>query len=589
LLEAQELFHRVFDEAPIGMAMLDLELRFEGVNDALCQITGYSREQLEATGPEAITDPDDLGKHDREIAALIAGDADGFRCEKRFVHAGRGPVWVAVQMTVLRDADARPLRLIAQIQDITDRRSSEERLVYLADHDPLTGLLNRRSFERELDAHRMREARYGGRGAMIMLDLDHFKFINDTLGHPAGDEAIITASRVLASRLRGTDVLARLGGDEFAVLLPTADSAQARLVADELLGALRSETVELGRHARPLAASAGIALFESTEALSGEDVLVNADLAMYDAKISGRDRIELYAPDEPGGSRMKGRLTWAQRIGGALQHDGFTLLAQPIVELATGRTTQHELLLRMRDEHGEHVLPGSFLYIAERLGMVQEIDRWVTTQAINLLAEHRDDGEELTLEVNLSGLSVGDPELLALVSRELERTGVAPRSLIFEITETAAVVNMPRAAQFIRDLNELGCRFALDDFGAGYGSFYYLKHLPFDFLKIDGEFVKNCRTSATDRLLLKAAVDIAAGMGKRTIAEFVGDQETVRLLANLGVDYGQGFHLGHPEPLKRHATRAAARRRHRLQRRSDLRAAARQLPGSGSRDADHGR
>ena len=172
-------------------------------------------------------------------------------------------MWVAVQMTVLRDGDARPLRLIAQIQDITDRRSSEERLVYLADHDPLTGLLNRRSFERELDAHRMRKARYGGRGAVIMLDLDHFKFINDTLGHHAGDEALIKTSRVLASRLRETDVLARLGGDEFAVLLPKADSTQARLVAEELLGALRAVTVELGPHARALAASAGIALFES--------------------------------------------------------------------------------------------------------------------------------------------------------------------------------------------------------------------------------------------------------------------------------------------------------------------------------------
>ena len=333
------------------------------------------------------------------------------------------------------------------------------------------------------------------------------------------------------------------------MLLPAADSSQARLVADELLGALRSETVELGPHTRPLTASAGISLFESTDELSGEDMLVNADLAMYDAKNGGRDRAELYAAGEQGSSRMKGRLTWAQRIGGALQHDGFTLLTQPIVELATGRTSQHELLLRMRDEHGEHVLPGSFLYIAERLGMVQEIDRWVTTQAINLLAEHRDHGEEPTLEINLSGLSIGDPDLLALVSRELERTGVAPHNLIFEITETAAVINMPRASQFIRDLNELGCRFALDDFGAGYGSFYYLKHLPFDFLKIDGEFVKNCRTSETDRLLIKAAVDIADGMGKRTIAEFVGDQETVRLLADLGVDYGQGFHLGHPEPL----------------------------------------
>jgi EAL domain-containing protein (putative c-di-GMP-specific phosphodiesterase class I) len=330
------------------------------------------------------------------------------------------------------------------------------------------------------------------------------------------------------------------------VLLPTADSAEARLVADELLAALRAETVELGPHARPLTASAGIAVFESGVELTGEDALVNADLAMYDAKHAGRDRAEIYASGEQGGSRMKGRVTWAQRIGGALQHDGFTLMEQPIVELATGHTCEHELLLRMRDGHGDLVPPGSFLYIAERLGMVQEIDRWVITQAIGLLAEHRQRGEQLTLEVNLSGLSIGDPTLLALISRELERTGAQPHELIFEITETAAVLNMTRAGQFIRDLTTLGCRFALDDFGAGYGSFSYLKHLPFDYLKIDGEFVKNCCSSKTDRLLIKAAVDIAAGMGKHTIAEFVGDEETVRLLTSLGVDYGQGFHLGRP-------------------------------------------
>jgi EAL domain-containing protein (putative c-di-GMP-specific phosphodiesterase class I) len=246
---------------------------------------------------------------------------------------------------------------------------------------------------------------------------------------------------------------------------------------------------------------------------------------------------------------MKGRLTWAQRIGGALQHDGFTLLAQPIVDLASGRASQYELLLRMRDERGELIPPGTFLYIAERLGMVQEIDRWVTEQAIGLLAEHLAHGDELTLEVNLSGLSIGDPGLLVLISRGLERTKIAPRQLIFEITETAAVVNMTRAGRFARDLTRLGCRFALDDFGAGYGSFYYLKHLPFDYLKIDGEFVKGCRTSNTDRLLIKAAVDIASGMGKLTVAEFVGDEETARLLTRLGVDYGQGFYLGRPVPL----------------------------------------
>jgi diguanylate cyclase (GGDEF)-like protein/PAS domain S-box-containing protein len=549
LREAEERFRRAFDEAPIGMAMLDLDGRFIEVNGALTEITGHSRDELEQTSLGAITHPDDLDAEQRAIAREASDGVETVRTETRLVNARKHQIWIALQVTLLRDAEGAPLRLLAQIQDITDRRRYEERLRRLADHDALTGLLNRRSFERELEAHRVRTARYGGAGAAMVLDLDHFKFINDTLGHKAGDEAISRAAEVLHSRLREADVLARLGGDEFAVLLPQAGAAEARLVADQLLASLRAETVELGDHSRALAASVGIALFAADGALSGEDVLVNADLAMYDAKHAGRDRAELYADGEQPGSRMKGRLTWAQRIGGALQHDGFTLLAQPIVDLASGRASQYELLLRMRDERGELIPPGTFLYIAERLGMVQEIDRWVTEQAIGLLAEHLAHGDELTLEVNLSGLSIGDPGLLVLISRGLERTKIAPRQLIFEITETAAVVNMTRAGRFARDLTRLGCRFALDDFGAGYGSFYYLKHLPFDYLKIDGEFVKGCRTSNTDRLLIKAAVDIASGMGKLTVAEFVGDEETARLLTRLGVDYGQGFYLGRPVPL----------------------------------------
>ncbi len=552
LREAEERFRRAFDEAPIGMAMLDLDLHFEQANDALCEITGSSREELEATTLPAITHPGDRGEQEHELACVLAGEAAGFRSEKRLIQAGRGSTWVVVQVALLHDADGLPLRFLAQIQDVSDRRRYEQWLRHLADHDPLTGLLNRRSFERELDAHRARKARYGGRGAAILLDLDHFKFINDTLGHGAGDQAITRAAGALKSRLRTTDVLARLGGDEFAVLLPRADASEARMVAGQLLGALRAETVELGGRARPLAASAGISLFESEGDLSREDVLVNADLAMYDAKNAGRDRAELYAAGEDRTSRMKGSVTWAERIGGALQNDGFTLLAQPIVELATGRESQCELLLRMQDGGRGLVQPDAFLDIAERLGLVQEIDRWVTVQAIKIVAERRARGIELTVEVNLSGLSIGDGDLLALVGDELERTNVPPGSLIFEITETAAVTNMHRAGQFARDLTQLGCRFALDDFGAGYSSFYYLKHLPFDFLKIDGEFVKGCCTSETDRLLIKAVVDIATGMGKRTIAEYVGDEQTARLLRNLGVDYGQGFHLGRPARLNGH-------------------------------------
>jgi EAL domain-containing protein (putative c-di-GMP-specific phosphodiesterase class I) len=245
-------------------------------------------------------------------------------------------------------------------------------------------------------------------------------------------------------------------------------------------------------------------------------------------------------------------MKWAKKITQALAEDHFELLAQPIQPLRGDRPTQYEMLLRMRDGHGDLIPPRTFLYIAERLGLIQEIDRWVVAHAIDLLAEHRAVGRALRFEVNLSGHSIGDPELLELIERRLRETGVPPDWLIFEITETAAVANIARAAAFAVRLSELGCHFALDDFGAGFGSFYYLKHLPFDYLKIDGEYVRHCATNETDRILISAVVQIARGMGKHTIAEFVGDQETVEVLARLGVDYGQGYFLGHPEPLANH-------------------------------------
>ena len=548
LRDAEDRFRRAFEEAPIGMAMLDCDSRFVEVNEALCDITGYSLDQLEATSLDAITHPDDLCVEEHAVADLLGDDSSTYRAERHLVRASSELVCVAIHATALRNAAGGPLMVLAQIQDITDRRHIEERLRHLAEHDALTGLLNRRGIERELQARSALSERYGGGGAMIVVDLDHFKFINDTLGHDAGDEAIARAAAVLASRLRETDLIARIGGDEFVVLLPHADAATARHVANQLLGALRQETVAVGRHARPLTASAGIALLGSDAGL--EDALMNADLAMYDAKNAGRDRAELHiAGEDHESTTMKGRVTWAQRIGEALQHDGFILLAQPIIGLATGHTSQYELLLRMRDQRGNLIEPDAFLHIAERLGMVQEIDRWVTQRAIALLAESGARREELTLDINLSGLSIGDAELLALVTRELEQSNVAPRNLVFEVTETAAVIDMTRASQFAHDLTRLGCRFALDDFGAGYGSLYYLKHLPFDFLKIDGEFVHSCLSSETDRLVIKAAVGIATGLGKRTIAEHIGDEQTTNLITRLGVNYGQGFHLGRPGAL----------------------------------------
>ncbi len=303
---------------------------------------------------------------------------------------------------------------------------------------------------------------------------------------------------------------------------------------------------------RRVTASVGVARFDEGERLTPDEMMVNADLAMYDAKEDGRDRVARYRSEKHDRPKIESRMRWAQRINEAIINDGFELLAQPIVSLTAHEPVQHELLLRMRDHHGDLIPPGSFLFIAERLGLIREIDHWVTERALDMLAEDLVANGDLRLEVNLSGHSIGDERLLEIVERRLHDTGVAPERLIFEITETAAVANIARAAAFADRLSGLGCQFALDDFGAGFGSFYYLKHLPFDYLKIDGEFVRHCAENRTDRILISAVVQIARDMGKRTIAEYVTSEEIADVVTRLGVDFGQGFHFGRPRPLAQH-------------------------------------
>ena len=549
---AEERFHSAFADAPIGMALTNMDGTFREVNRALADLTGYSPDELVGSHFSTITHPEDVPADAERIQAVIDGRADTFQNEKRYLHASGEVVWVSVHGAAIRDADGRPVHLLKQVVDISERRSYEAKLQHMADHDPLTGLLNRRSFERELEKHMTRVGRYGAEGAAIVLDVDHFKYVNDTHGHNVGDELIVRVAQMLRERLRDTDVLARLGGDEFAVLLPREKCESATAVAEDLLEQVRTVMSPGGSGKRPrrLTASVGVAAFTGEDGLTGEDVLVNADLAMYDAKEAGRDQVSVARGDGLGEARMKGRVTWAERIRRALEEDRFVLLAQPIVDLASGRASQYELLLRMRDDTGDLIPPGAFLAIAERLDLIQDIDRWVTTRAIDLLAHYHRAGVEVTFEVNLSGRSIGDPGLLELIEQRLAQTGVSPSWLIFEVTETSAVANIPRARDFGERLSELGCRFALDDFGAGFGSFYYLKHLPFDYLKIDGEFVRNCVGNATDRLIIESVVGIARGLHKQTIAEFVGDEETVRMLGDLGVDFAQGYHTGKPAPLE---------------------------------------
>ena len=432
---------------------------------------------------------------------------------------------------------------VLTFNDVTERKRFEAHLQYLADHDPVTGLLNRRRFEQELDRHLSYDARYGSGGAVLALDLDNFKYINDTLGHHAGDEVITRVARNIRDRMRETDTLARLGGDEFVILLPEAGIEQAQSVARSVIDAVRGNAVTAAGQQIRVTASVGVTTFGNRQ-VNGESLLVEADLAMYDAKAAGRDGVAVYTPMTVREAQIESRLSWVGRVRAALEEERFTLFSQPVISVETGETVQHELLLRMMD-NGQIVLPGSFLASAERFGLMPSVDQWVVQQAIRLLAAA---DPSLCVEVNVSGESMVDDSLTKALASELSATGIDPARLIVEVVEQIAVANLDETRRFAQEVRNLGCKFALDDFGAGFGSFYYLKYLPFDYLKIDGDFIHSLPANHTDQLVVQAVADIARGLGKRTIAEFVGDDDTIALLRDCGVDMAQGYHVARPGP-----------------------------------------
>lgn len=452
------------------------------------------------------------------------------------------------QVILAHKTPAGEVEFIATVmRDISDRKRMEAQLAYLANHDPLTGLFNRRHFQEQLERHLALSQRYNHCGALLFIDLDEFKEINDTLGHQAGDELLQSLAKLLQEQLRETDILGRLGGDEFAILLPETPASGVHLLTQRLLEALQRHVVVTNGQLVRISASIGVTLFPD-HGTTAKELLARADLAMYKSKENGRNCLSVYTPNADWQDQVEFKNIWKNRICEALEQDLFVLYYQPISDLRSNQTSRYELLLRMVGKAGELIAPNAFLPIAESSGLICQIDRWVVHQAIHLIAASKKMGRDLELEVNLSGKSLADDELLLTIRRELASTGINPASLILEITETAAIADISRAHKFINTLKQIGCKFALDDFGIGYSSFSQLKYLPVDYLKIDGSFIKNLSEDLANRHLVKAIVEFSHGLAKSTIAEFVGDEGTVQVLRHLGVDCAQGYYIGQPKP-----------------------------------------
>ncbi|HEX4986598.1 MAG TPA: EAL domain-containing protein [Burkholderiales bacterium] len=441
--------------------------------------------------------------------------------------------------------------VVLVLHDVSRERQYVAKLSYQASHDSLTGLINRSEFEHRLELALTSAAQIGRHHAVMYLDLDQFKIVNDTCGHAAGDQLMRQVSAVLQRRLREGDTLARLGGDEFGVLLENCAPDNALRIAEELRQCVME--CHFAWEARSFNIGVSIGLVNITDGMfTLTDVLSAADTACYMAKENGRNRVQVYHAEDSELTLRHGEMEWIVRLQKALEEDRFVLYAQDIAALDPAhKLDEHcEILLRMLDESGELVPPMAFIPAAERYNLMPSIDRWVVRNAFAVIGRQQAgrQGGSGIFAINLSGASIGDERFLDYLREQLAHFHVSPRSICFEITETAAIAKLDRATTFINELKSLGCLFSLDDFGAGMSSFAYLKHLPVDFLKIDGGFVKDMAGDPIDRAMVEAINSVGHVMGKQTIAEFVDGENVVRLLREIGVDFAQGYGVAKPRP-----------------------------------------
>lgn len=437
------------------------------------------------------------------------------------------------------------------LDNITERRATQEQLKYLAMHDSLTGLFNRHYFETslgQLSAESMRTQRSHG---LVYLDLDHFKVINDTFGHQKGDEVLREMSSLLSQRIRKPDLLCRLGGDEFAVLLHEVDAEQALAFAEDLQKIICEFSFQSQEQRINLGCSIGLSLVDGSTG-NAEEYLMRADIALYVAKGRGRNLIHLYDPEDNESDELRHRISVSQRIRKAITEDRMVLYFQPIFDVNRQEISYYEALIRLRETNGDIIGPYDFIPALEASGEMHLLDRWIIKLAIRTL---RDYPELKHIAINLSAQAFKNENLVPSILETLRDTGVNPNRITFELTESASLFNLNITQRVISDLHKLGCSFSVDDFGSGFSSFAYLKDLPADYIKLDGSFIQNLHNDMVDQTLVRSIIQVIQALGKKAVAEYVENEEILNILIAMGIDYVQGYHIGHPLPVEKLLTK----------------------------------
>ncbi|MBL4630767.1 MAG: EAL domain-containing protein [Paraglaciecola sp.] len=538
---------RMLDHLSTVIMELDDEGKIIFTNQAWTKLTGNFESETHNCSLSQFAQGDILKSSnlvDFHINNVIQGVVSRQAIEFQIQHKQQQLIWVEVILnSIIKNGQV--VGITATIDNINDRKHAKIELNHMASHDTLTGLYNRHYFDIQLTMLSDAALKQGQTHSLLYLDLDRFKVINDTQGHHQGDIILKKVAQNIARLKRGSDIICRLGGDEFALLLPHTDKEQARVIAQSVCNTLQQGQYQFDERIFKITGSVGIAEINGSES-QPETYLQQADIALYVAKKRGRNLVHMFTHDDKYSEDFKASMLWVHTLQKAIINDQLILHFQPVIHTLSKEVAYFEALVRL-DIDGKTIMPGEFIPALERAEDINLLDHQVISKAINMMSVHKTLSK---VAINLSGQAFSDERLLPLIQEKIKQYNVAPQRLIFEITESASLTNLPATQSMIKKLMDLGCELSIDDFGTGFSTFSYLKQIPANSVKIDGSFVRDMVNNPIDRALVRAICDVAKALNKTTVAEFVEDEKTVIALQKLGVDFLQGYHISRPKNIQ---------------------------------------